>query len=208
MSSSDSYIAKQDRRDREYVKAHREWIASLTPEEKERLMLEKGLLEPLVGHHVGGHSPDAKGDIAESSRASAEDHHIGAEPELDHHHHHDQSQDDQPADPAHTSTVSAHEAISRIVGLLIAAPNVRLAAYALAFAANLDALNGLGTQGEAAKALGVSATILSRRIEEARLLLGLPRSPHQKGDPARLAAKQATRTNHWRTRKAKKPTAT
>ncbi len=191
LSTPDPYTAKQDLRDKEYVKAYKEWVADLPPVEREKLLEQKGLLEPLVGHHVGGHSPDAKGDIAESSRASSEDHAIGAEPELA---------------TSSDSQLSTHEVISRIVGLLIAAPNVRLSAYALAFAANLNALNGLGTQGDAARAIGVSATILSRRIEETRELLGLPRSAHQKGDPARLAAKKATSTNHWRNRKTKTPT--
>jgi hypothetical protein len=194
LHTPDAYIARQDRNDKAYIKFYKEWIASMPPEEREKLLEQKGLLEPLVGHHVGGHSPDAKGDIAESSRASSEDTRIGADP------------DTTPPPDAQTTTVSTHEAISRIVGFLIAAPNARLASYALAFAANLNALNGLGTQGDAAKAIGVSATILSRRIEEVRTLLGLPRSAHQKGDPARLAAKKATSTNHWRNRKTKIPT--
>jgi hypothetical protein len=181
-----SYERWQDIANKAYSEEYKQWVASLLPTERARLR-KAGLIEPLTGYHVGGHSPDSKGDIAESSRASCVDPEINDSPES--------SSDD---------TITAQEAISRIVAFLIAAPNVKIAAYALAFAANLNALNGLGTQGEAAQKLLVSPTILSRRIEEARLLLNLPRSSHQKGDAARESAKRATSTNHWRKRKVKK----
>jgi hypothetical protein len=161
-------------------------MSTMTPTQVAALA-ELGLHEPLISYSVGGHSPDAKADIAESPRAAVE-------PAL-------YADADTPTTP--TTTAATHEALSRLVSLLLLSTNLKLDAYALAFAVNLDALNGIGTQGEVAAKLGLSATIVSRRTEHMRQLLNLPYSPHQKGIKARTAASRSLKADHWRNRKTK-----
>lgn len=162
----------------------------MTPQEVAGLK-KLGLHEAHISYAVGGHSPSARGDIAESPRAAT------AAPDR-------LAPESEAATDSETRTPSATlEAISRLVSILLLSQNLRLDAFALAFAVNLDALNGIGTQGEVAKKLGLSATMVSRRTEHFRKLLDLPYSPHQKGKIARKAASASLLKDHWRHRKTK-----
>jgi len=192
---SAGYVSRQDQMNAAYRREYAEWIATMTPADIAALK-KLGLHEPHASHTVGGHAPTARGDIAESPRAAT----ATPEPPVD------PDPDTDPPPSAASSAAATREAISRLVSLLLMSKNLRLDAYALAFAANLDALNGIGTQGEVAKKLGLSATMVSRRTEHIRELLDLPYSPHQKGKTARTAASKALLKDHWRNRKTTTPT--
>jgi hypothetical protein len=88
--------------------------------------------------------------------------------------------------------------IQRIVSVFLSAPNVRIAAGGLAFAAQLSALNGIGTQTEYARKIGVSKGAISKSTRFWKELLNLPSNPHMKSDPACESYSKAQSTSHWR----------
>ena len=91
------------------------------------------------------------------------------------------------------------------------ATNAKISAAGLAFATNLDALNGLN-QSEFAKQNNTSRQNISKATKQWQTRLGIKPSVHQKSEDACKTYATTTKNNHWRNRihairsKATKPT--
>lgn len=196
---------------RQATQAHADWLASMTPDERARLKA-LGLDRPSEDStEVSGHSPYELQDFAESPQCRTE---IDVASFID-----------TPAEilaetyaltlaqadalilwcKAQTAAaIRSHEAhlLQVIVGGLLAAKNPKLSAAGLAFAANLSALNGLGSQSEYAKDNSVSRSAISKIVKAWQRALGLRASAHQKSEKACAAYSTAATQSHWRKRKA------
>ncbi|MES2571456.1 MAG: hypothetical protein V4710_15555 [Verrucomicrobiota bacterium] len=93
--------------------------------------------------------------------------------------------------------------LSRVIGGFLKPGNLRVRAYALAFAADLAALNGIGTQTEGAKACGCTRSNMSKETTWWSDCLELPPSSHQKTRAERQVLSKAQKSNHWRNKKCK-----
>jgi hypothetical protein len=94
------------------------------------------------------------------------------------------------------------EQLQTIAAFMIAPGNARKRALGLAYVANLDALNGIGSQEMAGKqTLSTRASINAEAIKW-RDLFGLPQNGHMKADAARgTYSKDKASSNHWRRKK-------
>ncbi len=90
--------------------------------------------------------------------------------------------------------------LQQVVGVFLAAPNARIAAAGLAFAAGLSALNGLKNQTQFARLIGVSKGAVSKSTRYWKVLLDLPDNPHMKTEPACESYSRAQKKAHWRNR--------
>lgn len=190
--------------------AHREWVRSLTPSMRKKLKGMGVLDPPDDSPEVGGHSPWQEVDAAESPLAK-----IDADPakEID-------SRVEIIADEWgltleaaaallkwHDEAVAAaiyqnqSDLLAIVVGGLIGAKNIKIASAGLAFAAQLDAVNGLGSQSDYARSLGVSKSAISKSTRAWERDLGLQKSPHQKSASACETYSRIGKDNHWRTQK-------
>jgi len=109
----------------------------------------------------------------------------------------------------HTRNVEA-EAISykaflfqRLIAGFIEPGNLRIRAAGLAFAANLAALNGIGTLREFARKNGVTPAAVSKEKRRWQKDLKLPPSPHGKSEEACQNYSHAQKSKHWRKTKCK-----
>lgn len=189
---------------------HREWVAGLDAKQRKKLQ-DLGVLEPADDSpEVGGHSPYQVNDVADTPLASID-------PDIA------KEVDDaisQLADdfkvPLETAralfswhaeqtaaAVREHEGdlLSIVIGGLISSQNIRISAGALAFATELDALNGIGSQAAYARKLGVTRSALSKAVKGWRRSLGLRRNAHQKSAAACESYSENGKNNHWRKQK-------
>ena len=93
------------------------------------------------------------------------------------------------------------DGIKTIVAWLLQEANIKIAAGALAFAAGLDALNGIGSQSEFALRIGVTRAAVSKKVRIIKTFLNLPVNPHMKSLKACAQYKKNGLTNHWRKQK-------
>lgn len=195
--------------------AHREWLKTLTPAQRKTLAAQ-GLDTINDSNEVGGHSPFSAADIAESPSASYEP---DVAEKIDKPHQVFAETFDIPEATAKRiltwhraatkEAVRKQEAVflGLIVGGLLATENPKLSAAGLAFAVGLDALNGLGSQREFAKANHISPTAVSKVTLYWRTTLRLPTSVFQKSDEAREKYSSIGKNDHWRKRVINKKTA-
>lgn len=93
--------------------------------------------------------------------------------------------------------------LSKLVGGLIDAENPKLMVAGLAFAASLDALNGLGTQREYARKIHVTPAALSKVVKLWQIALEMNTSAHQKSAASCVTyARVQSSDQHWRRQKA------
>lgn len=93
------------------------------------------------------------------------------------------------------------EKIERIAAVFLSAPNVRISAAGLAFATQLDAINGFGSQIKYAAAIGVSRAAISKSVRHWRRLLDLPTNGYMKSEDACASYSRVQKERHWRRRK-------
>lgn len=109
----------------------------------------------------------------------------------------------------HKSTVEsesiAYKAflLQRMIAAFIEPGNLRLRAGGLAFAANLAALNGVGTLRDFAARINVSPAAVSKVKKWWQTELALPPSPHGKSREACANYSTAQKNKHWRYKKCK-----
>lgn len=190
--------------------AHLEWVKGLTPAQRAKLA-SMGVLQPADDRHeVGGHSPWQERDAAESHYARIEADPTGID-----------SPEERLADLFEIPIATAKrildwhrvaldaalyqregDLLAIVVGGLLAAQNPRLSAAGLAFATNLDATNGLGSQAEFARSLKVSRQAVSKVTKAWQSDLGLQPGANQKSAAACAEYSRIGLTDHWRSRKA------
>ncbi|NDB97166.1 MAG: hypothetical protein EBZ78_13590 [Verrucomicrobia bacterium] len=90
------------------------------------------------------------------------------------------------------------ETLSRVLPMLVKPGNVRLRVYALMFAINSDALNGVWTQTAAAKEMGVTRAAVSKQVQWWLDFLGFRRNAHTKSAEAVESYRTVQRERHWR----------
>jgi hypothetical protein len=191
------------RKDVEY----RAWIASLAPED--RADLERaGITGPDDDFSKVDSNPGFEDDPASTSLASCEPAEF-VESERD------ELCEALDLSPAQASLVTAfvqaevakataqsrQDDLQIVVSLLLETPNVRIAAAGLAFAADLAALNGLGSQNEYAEKIGFSRSAISKSVRQWKSALGLRTNGHMKSDEAVEKYKHIAKTDHWRNKK-------
>jgi hypothetical protein len=197
-------------------KAHAQWIANLSQEERAKLREMHLDAAPDDNHEVGGHSPFSLTDIADSPLAKCEDNIQSID-----------SPEEKIADRFgitqskaaailqwHRREIDA--AIKQekayylqiIVGGLLASKNPKLNSAALAFATNLDALNGLPCQREYARQNHISPSAISKVVKAWEKSLDLAPSAHQKSKKACQVYSQVGKSRHCRGRKIQASTAT
>lgn len=215
----DDYAVRQARRDAEHERAYADWLATLNPSQRRMLAAaddvspgarldtaaversRRGPVMPEPSHRPEetlrmSHTPDMAGRVDTLAETYAERYGISedlaARIAADH----------VEAVEAEAMTYKAF-LFQRLIGAFIAPGNVKLRAGALAFAANLAALNGLGTQTEYAARLRVRRQSLSKVVVWWRKELNLPPSPHCKSDEARRKFSEAQKQKHWRKKKCR-----
>lgn len=207
---ADDYESHRRRLQQEAEAAHRAWIRKLTPAQRAKLKSLGVLDPPDDSSEVGGHSPWQEVDAAESPLAK-----VDFDPS--------ESLDSAASllaerfgipEPTAAAILQWHtkatedalirrqsDLLAIVVGGLIASKNIKIASAGLAYAAQLDAVNGLGCQAEYARSLGVSRSALSKSTRAWERDLGLQKSPHQKSAEACQTYSEIGKTNHWRTQK-------
>lgn len=191
--------------------AHKLWISTLTGEQLEDA-IKYGVIDPPKDScKVGGHSPDQQKDLSDSPRCKVE---INIAEQLD-------------ALPAviadkfgldiktsqkiaewheaiveQTSQQHQAQIIQNIIAGLLSTRNPKLAAAGIAFATELDALNGLN-QAEFARENNITRSAVSKCTVYWQRVLGVKPSVHQKSENACLAYKHNAVNDHWRNKKYK-----
>ena len=175
LDAEDDYELRQRSRDEDYRKAYGEWVASLPPEERERLG-ELGLDRASVpGAGTGAPSRD----VAESSMASCGPVEIvEAEPWPS------TTQSLDEPDPERL-----HDLLRRLVGELIGQDNARLSLECLALVTGLAYCGDSMT--EIAKRHGVTRAAVSKRCVELTRALNLNPSRAMRSLPARQSYRRA-----------------
>ena len=217
MSENGKY---EDHRRRQHAMAAQEyasWIAGMSPTEREKIKALALEHFPDDDNEVGGHNPFAGSDMAESPLARIETDIASAI--------------DTPAeelaeffnislelanrilswhDDKVKSSIRSHESqfLGIIVGGLLSSNNPKLAAAGLAFAAGLDALNGLGCQREYARRNGLSPSAVSKVVKAWQRGLNLHPSAHQKSESACQTYSSVGKTRHWRNQRFSNGSAT
>ena len=190
--------------------AHAKWLCELSPEQRKTLARLGVFDAPDDSHEVGGHSPMQLADIADSPIARV-DPDIAAALDTETEIIADQFGVDLPAAArilAWHAAAMAHAMLTReadllavVVGGLLASKNVRIASAGLAFASSMAAVNGLGSQAEYARSIGVSRTILSKSAKAWQRQLNLHTSPFQKSEAACTTYSAVAKARHWRKQK-------
>jgi hypothetical protein len=182
LDAEEDYEIRQRSRDEDYRKAYGEWVASLPPEERERLG-ELGLDRASVpGAGTGAPSRD----LAESSMACCGPEEIvEAEPQ-------------PPATPSldEPDPERLHDLLRRLVGELIGQDNARLSLECLALVTGLSYCGDSMT--DIAKRHGVTRAAVSKRCVELSRALNLKPSRAMRSIPARQSYRRA-RLKHLRT---------
>lgn len=188
--------------------AYATWLASASPEEREKIRNMGVETPPDDNNEVGGHSPYSLSDIADSPLAKCDPIIATDEPE------------DTMADEFGISPEIARKILSWhsfqidiavqqekanylqiIVGGLLSSKNPKLNAAGLAFAANLAALNGLPCQREFARQNHISASAISKVVRAWSKALDLRPSAHQKTNEACEVYSHIGKQGHWRSKK-------
>jgi len=189
----DDYDRRRRQRNAEYTDEYLKWWHSLSSAEQEKARA-MGVEGPVVDtDRVSGHAPGEDRDAAESNRAQVP---FRFTPE-------------PTARPAVAeSAADVLNTIQRVCGMLISEENPKLSVAALAFALNLDALNGLGSLREYAAKIGVSPEALSKKKREWEAELHIPPNAFSKTATAKAALSIAQQTKHWKKKlwKPLKPT--
>jgi len=190
--------------------AHAKWLCELSPEQRKTLTHLGVFDAPDDSHEVGGHSPMQLADIADSPIARVDpDIALALDTETEiladmfgvslalaarilawH-----------AADVTHAMLTREADLLAVVVGGLLASKNVRIASAGLAFASSMAAANGLGSQAEYARSIGVSRTILSKSAKAWQRQLKLHTSPFQKSEAACATYSQVAKDRHWRNQK-------
>lgn len=185
----DDYDRRRRALNEQYSESYLQWWNSLSAEEKAKARA-MGVDAPLVDtDRVSGHAPGEDRDAAESNRAqvgfvfAAE---AGAR-----------------SAPRAESAYDGLMTIQRVCGMLISEENPKISVAALAFALNLDALNGLGSLREYAAKIGVSPEALSKKKREWEAELNIPPNAFSKTATAKAALSVAQQTKHWKKKKWK-----
>lgn len=187
----DDYVRRTDAEHRKYQTEYAKWLATLSPEERKQVE-SLGLNKPVENpHSVSGHAPSQDRDAAESSHAS-----VTFDPGVI---------DVEPPTSEMPITPEAMLIVTRIVGTIISHENVRIATAALAFALNMNELNGLGSLREYAKKIGVSPEAVSKMKRKWERDLKLPPNAFSKTPTAKAALSLAQQTKHWKKAKWKRP---
>jgi hypothetical protein len=180
--AEDDYEIRQRSRDEDYRKAYDEWVASLPPEERDRLG-ELGLDRPSVPKSGTG-APTR--DLAESSLASCEPE-IIEEPDV----FAEDTEDRDAADPERL-----HDLLRRLVGELIGQDNARLSLECLALVTGLAYCGD--SMSEIAKRHGVTRAAVSKRCVELTRTLNLKPSRAMRSLKARQSYRRS-RLKHLKT---------
>ena len=182
------YNRRAQAQHQQYTTAYKDWLDSLSPEEHAKAA-SMGLTEPLQdSSRVSGHAPGEDRDAAESPLAKT---HFNFSA-LDH----DTPPRETGANPWHDPFTSL--TLQRVIGGIISSDNALIAVTALAFALNLDALNGLGSIREAAKKFGVSPEAISKKKRQWEKDLEIPPNAFAKSAAAKQALSIAQQTKHWK----------
>lgn len=205
----DAYLEHVKRQNLVYLIAYEEFERSLTPEDRRMAgMAAAPLLETSVTH---GMSP-----ICDLSESAVETHPVNMAQACDKLEEILAEQFDVPLETArriarwHTSVVERESderkaaVIARIAGTFLSAGNAKLTSAGLAYAAGLDALNGLGTMAEYAATIGVSRQAVSKVAKQWQAELSLPASVHMRDEEACETYAAVQTTNHWRKQKCKR----
>lgn len=88
--------------------------------------------------------------------------------------------------------------LQQVVAVFLSAPNAKIAAGGLAFAANLSSLNGLKNQTHYGRLIGVTKGAISKSTRYWKALLDLPANAHMKSDKACDSYSKAQTEKHWR----------
>ena len=153
--SRDEYSSRQSVRDAQYESAYREWVESLTPEERAKLH-EDGLDQPVVQRHGSG---SANGDAADSPLMCE-----GKDPAL--------LPDPEPAPPPRaTDEEQVWDVMRRMLGELLSHDNARLTVECLALVSGLQYSGASMT--EIARRHGITRAAVSKRCVELTELLDL-----------------------------------
>lgn len=204
--SQNRYQAHADRMQREAEEAHKLWVSQMTKEQYEQAVQYGVIDPPKDSHKVGGHSPEQRKDLPDSPVASMETD-MAAEidrfPEILA----DRFGISLAAAQAiatwhgeivdHTRIQHQAEIIQNIVAGLLSARNPKLSAAGLAFATQLDALNGLN-QTEYATRNNISKSAVSKCTKGWQRALGINPSVHQKSESACESYQQTAKKAHWR----------
>ncbi len=173
--NDEPYSARQSDRDRRYERQYAEYVDSLSPEDRAKLVA-KGLEQPHVERRGGG---SAEGDLADSPLASEHPDIAGAV---------------DPIEPAPASPLSAEQILDtlrRLLGEVLCQPNRSLAVECLALASGVSFMGD--SELEIARRHGVPRSAVSKRCVELTERLGLPPSLAMR----RLTARRAyARTQH------------
>ena len=177
---NDDYAKRQAERDRQYIESYntpevKQWIASLTPEDRRRLEAD-GLLKPLIQNHGSGMNDV---DLAESSLASES-------PDI-------ATAIDPPPPVVATSVDNEQlwDVLRRLLGELLSQPNAKLTIECLAVVSGIGFLGDSMTQ--IAKRHGVTRAAVSKRCVELTEKLNLPPSRAMRALTARASY---ARTQH------------
>lgn len=189
--------------------AHVEWLASMSPGERQRVKALHLDAPPDDDNEVGGHSPYSLNDIADTPLARIDP---DFALEIDQPHEILAEEFGLTSDQARqlltwharevTAAVDREKAnyLQLIVGGLLSSKNPKLNAAGLAFAAGLAALNGLPCQREYARQNHVSAQAVSKVVTGWQRALNLRPSAHQKSAQACETYSHVGKTRHWRAR--------
>ena len=180
--SHDDYARRQSEKDAEYQRQYREWIESMSPEDRKQVE-EAGLAEPMLARHGNG-SPDR--DLADSPLAS---HNPDIAALVDH---------EPPGDTA-PEMLDATEALRHLVADLISEGNARLTVECLAVALGLSAYNG-ESMTDIAKRHGITRAAVSKRCVDITERLNLPPSRAMRSEMARRIYRNAQLKTHRRTK--------
>lgn len=182
LDAEEDYEIRQRTRDEDYRKAYDEWVASLPPDERERLG-ELGLDRPSVPKSGTG-APTR--DLAESSLASCEPEIIEEADVFA-----EDTEDTDAADPEHL-----HDLLRRLVGELIGQDNARLSLECLALVTGLAYCGD--SMSEIAKRHGVTRAAVSKRCVELTRTLNLKPSRAMRSLKARQSYRRS-RLKHLKT---------
>lgn len=208
---SSDYDIRRQRADHDYATAYAEWVATLTPAQRHDLML-KGVEACELGRMAPVKTDDRRGsgDAPELPEASyVPDIAGGVEGEAG-----------ELADLLAINVATAKRVLAwhrkrveneaqayraflfqRLIAGFLMPGNLRVRAGALAFAADLAALNGMSTIRAFAKSIGMSPFGVSKVVTYWRELLDLPANRHSKTREARAAYSRAQHEKHWRIKK-------
>ena len=182
---NDDYARRQSDRAADSEKQYREWIESMTPEERAALQAN-GLDQPAVQRPGSG---AAKGDAADSPLMSE-----GKDPALE-------PEPNPEPQPVSFDAEMVHDAIRRVVAEILYHDNARLTTECIALVSGL--VYSGDSMTEIARRHGVTRAAVSKRCVEITELLDLPPSRAMRSLTARKRYRDArirTTRSHERRR--------